>query len=50
MPTIQTGGKGFPPYDYDMCKAVDRGMVIDAIRLIEKKGGKSGHWKTSLFT
>ena len=35
---------------YDMCKAVDRGMVIDAIRLIEKKGGKSGHWKTSLFT
>ncbi len=31
---------------YDMCKAVDRGMVIDAIRLIEKKGGKSGHWKT----
>ncbi len=31
---------------YDMCKAVDRGMVIDAIRLVEKKGGKSGHWKT----
>lgn len=30
---------------YDMCKAVDRGMVIEAIRLIEKKGGKSGHWK-----
>ncbi len=30
---------------YDMCKAVDRGMVIDAIRLVEKKGGKSGHWK-----
>jgi len=28
-----------------MCKAVDRGMVIDAIRLVEKKGGKSGHWK-----
>ncbi len=29
---------------YDMCKAVDRGMRIDNIRLIEKKGGKSGHW------
>jgi len=30
---------------YDMCKAVDRGMVIDAVRLLEKAGGKSGHWK-----
>jgi cyclic pyranopterin phosphate synthase len=30
---------------YDMCKAVDRGMQIDAIRLLEKSGGKSGHWK-----
>ncbi|WP_275711691.1 cyclic pyranopterin monophosphate synthase MoaC [Dechloromonas hankyongensis] len=29
---------------YDMCKAVDRGMRIDGIRLLEKKGGKSGHW------
>jgi len=29
---------------YDMCKAVDRGMRIDAIRLLEKRGGKSGHW------
>ena len=29
---------------YDMCKAVDRGMVISDIRLEEKKGGKSGHW------
>ena len=29
---------------YDMCKAVDRGMVIGGIRLIEKRGGKSGHW------
>lgn len=29
---------------YDMCKAVDRGMRIDAVRLLEKKGGKSGHW------
>ena len=30
---------------YDMCKAVDRGMVIGDIRLIEKSGGKSGHWR-----
>lgn len=30
---------------YDMCKAVDRGMVIDGVRLIEKKGGRSGHWQ-----
>lgn len=29
---------------YDMCKAVDRGMIIDQVRLDEKKGGKSGHW------
>ena len=29
---------------YDMCKAVDRGMRLDAVRLLEKKGGKSGHW------
>ena len=29
---------------YDMAKAVDRGMVIDSVRLLEKKGGKSGHW------
>lgn len=29
---------------YDMCKAKDRGMVIESIRLLEKKGGKSGHW------
>ncbi len=29
---------------YDMCKAVDRGMRIEGIRLLEKKGGKSGHW------
>lgn len=32
---------------YDMCKAVDRGMVIEDIRLLEKLGGKSGHWKAS---
>ncbi len=30
---------------YDMCKAVDRGMVIESVRLLEKLGGKSGHWK-----
>lgn len=29
---------------YDMCKAVDRGMVIDQVKLLEKIGGKSGHW------
>lgn len=30
---------------YDMCKAVDRGMIISEIRLLEKQGGKSGTWK-----
>lgn len=30
---------------YDMCKAVDRGMVISDIRLMEKRGGRSGVWK-----
>jgi cyclic pyranopterin phosphate synthase len=30
---------------YDMCKAVDRGMRIENIRLLEKSGGKSGHWR-----
>lgn len=29
---------------YDMLKAVDRGMRIEGIRLLEKRGGKSGHW------
>lgn len=29
---------------YDMCKAVDRGMVMGEIKLLEKHGGKSGHW------
>ena len=29
---------------YDMAKALDKGMVIDQIRLIEKRGGKSGDW------
>ena len=30
---------------YDMCKAADRGMVMDGVRLLEKRGGKSGHWR-----
>ncbi len=30
---------------YDMCKAVDRGMTMQNIRLLEKSGGKSGEWK-----
>ncbi len=29
---------------YDMCKAADRGMVMEGIRVMEKKGGKSGDW------
>jgi cyclic pyranopterin phosphate synthase len=34
---------------YDMCKAVDRGMVIENVRLEEKSGGKSGHWRRNDF-
>ena len=30
---------------YDMCKAVDRGMVIGDVKLLEKSGGKTGEWK-----
>jgi len=30
---------------YDMCKAVDKGMTMNDIRLLEKQGGKSGHWR-----
>ena len=30
---------------YDMCKAVDKGMVIGAICLLEKQGGRSGHYR-----
>lgn len=30
---------------YDMCKAVDRGMVIETVMLLEKSGGKSGRWQ-----
>jgi len=32
---------------YDMCKAVDRGMQLDAVRLVRKSGGKSGEWESS---
>ena len=31
---------------YDMAKAIDRGMSIEAIRLLEKRGGKSGEWRS----
>jgi cyclic pyranopterin phosphate synthase len=30
---------------YDMCKAVDRGMLIESIHLVSKRGGKSGEWR-----
>jgi cyclic pyranopterin phosphate synthase len=30
---------------YDMCKAVDRGITVEAVRLVEKQGGKSGRWR-----
>jgi len=32
---------------YDMCKAADRGMVIDGVRVLEKRGGKSGDWRAA---
>ncbi|MBP7131794.1 MAG: cyclic pyranopterin monophosphate synthase MoaC [Aquabacterium sp.] len=32
---------------YDMCKAAEKGMVITDVRLLEKQGGKSGHWQAS---
>jgi cyclic pyranopterin phosphate synthase len=32
---------------YDMCKAVDRGMVISEVRLLHKSGGKSGEWRAA---
>ena len=32
---------------YDMCKAADRGMTITDVKLLEKQGGKSGHWAAS---
>jgi len=33
---------------YDMLKAVDKGMVIDTVRLLKKRGGKSGHWQATV--
>ena len=30
---------------YDMCKSVDRGMRIEGVRLLEKQGGRSGHYR-----
>jgi cyclic pyranopterin phosphate synthase len=41
MTAVQVG----LPTVYDMCKAVDRGMVIGDVRLLEKRGGKSGDWR-----
>ena len=35
---------------YDMCKAVDRGMVITNVRVLEKHGGKSGDWSATVDT
>jgi molybdenum cofactor biosynthesis enzyme len=32
---------------YDMCKAVDKGIAVDGLRLIAKSGGKSGSWEAS---
>lgn len=32
---------------YDMAKAIDKGMIIGEVRLIEKRGGKSGDWKAA---
>ncbi|GAA5168372.1 cyclic pyranopterin monophosphate synthase MoaC [Viridibacterium curvum] len=35
---------------YDMLKAMDRGMIIESVRLLEKSGGKSGHWRATEST
>ena len=32
---------------YDMCKAVDRGMVMGDVKLLQKSGGKSGEWNAA---
>ena len=32
---------------YDMCKALDKGIVIESVKLLEKQGGKSGHWRAN---
>jgi cyclic pyranopterin phosphate synthase len=33
---------------YDMCKAIDRGMIIEGVRLVEKSGGRSGDWQAGV--
>jgi len=33
---------------YDMCKAVDRGMIIEGVRLLHKSGGRSGEWHAAI--
>ena len=44
-------GNGGSPWDgqfyVDMAKALDKAMVIEDVRLIEKQGGKSGHWRAA---
>jgi hypothetical protein len=35
-------------HSYDMCKAVDRGMVVTNLRVLEKHGGKSGDWSAEV--
>lgn len=35
---------------YDMCKALDKGIVIESIMLLEKQGGKSGGWSRNEFS
>jgi molybdenum cofactor biosynthesis enzyme len=42
--TAPEGAERGSPRIYDMCKAVDRGMTITGVRLLEKQGGKSGHY------
>ena len=32
---------------YDMCKAIDRGMTLESVHLVRKRGGKSGEWSRS---
>lgn len=35
---------------YDMAKAIDKGMIIEEVRLVEKRGGKSGTWRAEDFS
>jgi cyclic pyranopterin phosphate synthase len=32
---------------YDMCKAIDKGMIIEGVRLLEKSGGRGGNFKAT---